>query len=57
MKCAATSIRNRLAAGFIAFASTVSIAIAKFEQDQQSCGMMMVELKGKRNQSDKKTDD
>ncbi|WP_254412709.1 hypothetical protein [Dyadobacter diqingensis] len=57
MKCAATSIRNHLAAGFIAFASTVSIATAKFEQDQQSCGMMMVELKGKRNESDKKTDD
>ena len=57
MKCAAISIRSRLAAGFIAFASTVSIATAKFEQDQQSCGMMMVEQKRKRNQSDKKADD
>ena len=57
MKFATYNIRRRLASRLMAFASTLSVATAKFEKDPQSCGMMTVRLAGKRNQAGEKTDD
>jgi len=57
MKFATNNIRRRLASSLMAFASTLSVATAKFEKDPQSCGMMTVQLAGKRNQAGEKTED
>ncbi|HKG05978.1 MAG TPA: hypothetical protein VKB19_05955 [Pedobacter sp.] len=49
MKTAIIKLRRRLAAGMIAFASVLAISTARFEQDPQSCGMITVQLKKKKN--------
>jgi hypothetical protein len=53
MKTRITLIRKKIAAGLIAFASVFAVAIARFEQDPQSCGMITLQLKKKSTHPEK----
>jgi hypothetical protein len=48
MKTIVIQFRRRLAASMIAFASVLALHTVKFEQDPQSCGMITVEFKKKK---------
>lgn len=48
MKNLQTVIRKQLLAAMMACASAVSIATARFEQNPQSCGMMVMSIKKKK---------
>jgi hypothetical protein len=48
MKNLQTAIRRQLLAGLMVFASAFSIAIARFERDPQSCGMITMTLRKKK---------
>ncbi|NQX40707.1 hypothetical protein SAMN05421820_104111 [Pedobacter steynii] len=45
MKNLQTVIRKQLLAALMTFASTISIATARFEQNPQSCGMIVMSIK------------
>jgi hypothetical protein len=48
METIVTIIKKKIATGLVACASVLAIATARFERDQQSCGMIVVQLKKKK---------
>ncbi|WP_183561049.1 hypothetical protein [Mucilaginibacter sp. SP1R1] len=45
------NIQRRLMTGFVAFFSTISVSIARVEDNPQSCGMMSMDVKRNRKAS------